>query len=706
MLNPLNESRPSSQARSERAEHDRLLALDGRSGAGFGDEPPFSGHPGEPQALDGLTIDWDGDRNLRGVAYPEGLNMAFTRDQGRVRGVVADGNSSNVSSFVTSFVFGDEVTPPKGKATVVSANRDGVETGYNWNGPVWMGESTTFASGMDLSATTLAATINNNFETTTLNVQTSAASHMAAYSYDRDGLVTCVGVGSSCASSTGSQSVIDMNGLLRRVISGTLAQEFSASGFGELTLTKLYSGRSYNSNGSVTQVGTELFALDYAATPRDKAGRIQEIVRSQAGSELARVAYKYDELGRLWQETTPTESHAFVYDSRGNRLCTTIDAEPRSTPPTLSDCSGVWIYDNRDRLRQAGDTYYSYTPRGTLFEKLSDAGDQTDYTYDLAGNLTRVRIDPAAGPTKTIDYIIDASGRRVGKKTNGAFSKQYVWSSALRVEAELDSAGAIKSRFIYSRSPNSPELIVRKAAGQPDRIYRVITDQLGSPVYVVNIASPSDVWLDASYDAWGNITSFKLDGVDQGTDTSAWPIPHGFAGGLFDSDTGLVRFGARDYDPTIGRWTARDPILFEGGQGNLYVYVNGDPVQITDPNGHVAPLLILGAAALLSGTAGYLGSDGNVAVALTSATAGLLGGVALVAGSGALLLGTIGTVATATVVTGGFKNLNALFGVGGSLAGGAFCGAVTGPAGFFACPFAAEAAGKAAESALGDQECE
>jgi RHS repeat-associated protein len=46
--------------------------------------------------------------------------------------------------------------------------------------------------------------------------------------------------------------------------------------------------------------------------------------------------------------------------------------------------------------------------------------------------------------------------------------------------------------------------------------------------------------------------------------------PFGFAGGLYDRDTGLVRFGARDYDAETGRWTARDPILFAGGQGNLY----------------------------------------------------------------------------------------------------------------------------------------
>jgi RHS repeat-associated protein len=59
----------------------------------------------------------------------------------------------------------------------------------------------------------------------------------------------------------------------------------------------------------------------------------------------------------------------------------------------------------------------------------------------------------------------------------------------------------------------------------------------------------------------------------------------GYAGGLADPVTGLVRFGWRDYGVAAGRWTAHDPTLFDGDQDNLYIYVRNDPVNQRDPLG-------------------------------------------------------------------------------------------------------------------------
>jgi RHS repeat-associated protein len=106
------------------------------------------------------------------------------------------------------------------------------------------------------------------------------------------------------------------------------------------------------------------------------------------------------------------------------------------------------------------------------------------------------------------------------------------------------------------------------------RRFRIVSDDLGSPRLVVDVDS-GEVAQRLDYDAFGRVV----------TDTNPGFQPFGFAGGLYDADTGLVRFGARDYDPETGRWTAQDPIDFAAGDSNLYGYVLGDPVNLVDPSG-------------------------------------------------------------------------------------------------------------------------
>jgi RHS repeat-associated protein len=49
-------------------------------------------------------------------------------------------------------------------------------------------------------------------------------------------------------------------------------------------------------------------------------------------------------------------------------------------------------------------------------------------------------------------------------------------------------------------------------------------------------------------------------------------VPFGFAGGIHDDATKLVRFGAREYDARTGRWLSKDEARFGGGE-NFYEYV-------------------------------------------------------------------------------------------------------------------------------------
>ena len=77
------------------------------------------------------------------------------------------------------------------------------------------------------------------------------------------------------------------------------------------------------------------------------------------------------------------------------------------------------------------------------------------------------------------------------------------------------------------------------------------------------------------YDEFGVVTK----------DTKPGFQPFGFAGGLYEPQTGLVRFGVRDYDAETGRWTAKDPIGFDGGDSNIYTYVGNKPINHIDLTG-------------------------------------------------------------------------------------------------------------------------
>jgi RHS repeat-associated protein len=108
--------------------------------------------------------------------------------------------------------------------------------------------------------------------------------------------------------------------------------------------------------------------------------------------------------------------------------------------------------------------------------------------------------------------------------------------------------------------------------------------------------------------------------------------PFGYAGGLDDEQTGLVRFGARDYDASTGRWTRKDASGFDGSAGNFYLYAEGDPVNALDAAGTSPTSAIrafLGGAAI--GVVGGVVVGGLVAAAVVASSPIIAGGAAVAA---------------------------------------------------------------------------
>ncbi len=316
----------------------------------------------------------------------------------------------------------------------------------------------------------------------------------------------------------------------------------------------------YNDFAEPTQVtasvnGTSVYDVNYT---RDKLGRITGKTETLGGSTTT-FGYEYDLAGRLAEVRTNGAITAnYEYDANGNR----------------TRRNGViGVYDAQDRLLSYDGAAYAYTANGELRTK-TEAGATTTYTYDVLGNLTQAQLPGDV----TIDYLIDAQNRRIGKQVNGVLVQGFLYQDELKPVAELDAAGNVVSHFVYGTKLNVPEFIIK---GEDS--YRIVSDHLGSPRLVINTFD-GNIVQRMDYDEFGNVV----------LDTNPGFQPFGFAGGLYDLHSGLVRFGTRDYDPLAGRWTAKDLIGFDGGDVNLYLYVSADPINLVDRDGLQNPLSQLG----------------------------------------------------------------------------------------------------------------
>lgn len=371
----------------------------------------------------------------------------------------------------------------------------------------------------------VSRTYNNNFRITSTSVNGSQPVNLQ---YDPDGLL--VQAGALTLNRDGR------NGL----ITGTK--------LGNLTTSQEYNGFGQWRRFSAAFDNKEIFVVQYE---RDALGRISNKIETVAGQKST-YTYAHDLAGRLIDVTKNGVKIAhYEYDSNGNRL------KYRGPKSTLSG-----RYDAQDRVVNYGNTTYTHTANGEWLSKTIN-GKTTAYNYDAFGNLRVVTLPDG---TK-IEYFVDGRNRRIGKKVNGKPVQGFLYQDALRPVAELDGQNNVVSRFVYTTKINVPEYMEKGG-----KTYRIITDHLGGPRLVVDVAT-GEIAQRMDRDEFGNVLEDSNPGFQ----------PFGFAGGLYDQGTKLVRFGARDYDASTGRWTAKDPIL--GPDSNLFAYALNDPVNLYDRNG-------------------------------------------------------------------------------------------------------------------------
>ena len=368
--------------------------------------------------------------------------------------------------------------------------------------------------------------------------------------------------------------------------------------------------RTYNDYGEVETYGVQYLSsyLYSAGFVRDDLGRITEKTETVDGTTKV-YEYGYDLAGRLEKVWVDSELVSkYEYDDNGNR--TKYIDDPNGA---ADEYAGT--YDDQDRLLTYGPHNYAYTANGELSSKKFGLITVADYDYDVFGNLRSVDFG-----SDMIEYVIDGQNRRIGKKINGSLVQGFLYMDQLNPIAELDGNGDMVSLFIYGTRSNVPDYIVKA-----DGYYRIISDHLGSPRLVVK-TSTGAVVQRMDYDEFGNVT----------LDTNPGFQPFGFAGGIYDADTGLVRFGWRDYDPEVGRWTSKEPLRFDGGDTNLYGYAIFDPINYYDLNG-----LEYGWAGVVGGIAAGLGVPAGLllyyGVGLSATPAAVVGGVLIVIGGGLMI---------------------------------------------------------------------
>lgn len=329
-----------------------------------------------------------------------------------------------------------------------------------------------------------------------------------------------------------------------------------------------------------------------ASYTHDAAGQLTRILDTGPGGtqKLLDESYAYDATGNLTGITGPVGQRTFTYD--------TLDRLTAACYGTAT-CAGAsdyvrWAYDkasNRtSETRPSGTTNYAYAAATGLLTSTTGPGTSTSFTYDKVGQLTaktttggaaagavsytyaatgRVASENVAGVTTS--YTYDGDGRRLTAATGGT-TTAFGWNPASYQLATESTGGSVVRRYAYGLGPIGFERPTQAAAAGMDFFH---LDRMGSVRTVTNPAAARQ-WAN-EWEPYGvPRTATKVD-------PAAGVNPIGWTGQYADP-SGQLHLRARQYDPTLGRFTAPDQAAAVSFS-STGTYANANPLAYVDPSG-------------------------------------------------------------------------------------------------------------------------